>query len=152
MSGAFPQTAPRSRTPSTDAFVLTLWTDDPALARRADAAGVERIGVDLERLGKTERQRGLGTWISPHTVEDAARVGAALDRAALFARTEPLNEGTPLEVEALLARGVEVLMQPMVMTADDARTFTDLVAGRAVVVLLVEHVDAVRRMDDLVAV
>jgi len=152
MSGAFPQTAPRSPIRSTDAFVLTLWTDDPALARRADAAGIERVGVDLERLGKAERQRGLGTWISPHTVEDAARVGAVLEHAALFARTEPLNEGSPLEVEALLARGVEVLMLPMVMTADDAGAFTDLVAGRAVVVLLVEHVDALRRIEELVAV
>src|SRR4051794_21300794 len=152
MSGAFPQTAPRSRTPSPDTFVLTLWTDDPGLARRADAAGVERIGVDLERLGKAERQRGLGTWISPHTVEDAARVGGVLEHAALFARVNSLNEGSALEVEALLARGVQVLMLPMVMTAAEVSAFTELVAGRAVVVLLVEHVDALHRLDELVAV
>jgi len=30
-------------------FRLTLWTADPALAARADAAGVDRIGVDLDR-------------------------------------------------------------------------------------------------------
>src|SRR4051794_12548406 len=98
MSGVFPQTLRRSPTASADTFVLTLWTDDPALAREADAAGVDRVGVDLERLGKAERQRGLGTWISPHTVEDAVQVGGVLERAALFARTEPLTERTPLEV------------------------------------------------------
>jgi hypothetical protein len=152
MNGASLQTAPRSPTPSADSFVLTLWTDDPGLARRADAAGVDRIGVDLERRGKAERQRGLGTWISPHTVQDAERVGAALENAALFARVEPLGEGSPLEVEALLARGVAVLMLPMVMTAEQAQAFTALVAGRAQVVLLVEHVDAVARLDELVDV
>ena len=39
-------------------FRLTLWTADAALAARADAAGVDRIGVDLDRLGKAERQAG----------------------------------------------------------------------------------------------
>ena len=152
MSGAFPQTAPRSPTPSADAFVLTLWTDDPGLARRAEEAGIERIGVDLERLGKAERQRGLGTWISPHTVDDAERVGAALDRAALFARVDPLHEGSAAQIDAVLARGVSVLMLPMVATPEEAREFAGLVGGRALVVLLVEHVEALRRLDELVAV
>jgi hypothetical protein len=86
-SGGSRPTRSRSRTASApDAFVLTLWTSDPALAARADAAGIDRIGVDLERLGKAERQRGLGTWVSPHTLDDLARVGAT---AALIARAFP---------------------------------------------------------------
>ena len=152
MSGAFLQTAPRSPSASTDTFVLTLWTDDPELARRADAAGVERVGVDLERLGKAERQRGLGTWISPHTVADAERVGAALERAALFARVDPLNAATPAQVDALVGCGASVLMLPMVMTADEAAEFAGIVAGRARIVLLVEHIDALNRLDRLVGV
>ena len=152
MSGASLQTAPKSPTHSADAFVLSLWTDDAGLARRADAAGVERIGVDLERLGKAERQSGLGTWISPHTLDDAQRVAGALDRAAPFARVDPLNDASSGQVEALIACGVRVLMLPMVMTAAGAAAFVDLVRGRAVVVLLVEHVDALRRLDELVAV
>src|SRR5687767_15022322 len=48
-------------------FILTLWTNDPAVARRADAAGVDRIGLDLETYGKAERQpKTLSTWISTH--------------------------------------------------------------------------------------
>jgi hypothetical protein len=152
MSGAFPQTPPRSPTPSRDTFVLTFWTEDPALARRAEAAGVQRIGVDLERLGKAARQGGLGTWISPHTVEDAQRVGSALTRADLFARVDPLNRESARQVDALTARGVRVLMLPMVANADEAAAFAGIVAGRATVVLLVEHIDALQRLDEIVAV
>ena len=152
MSGAFPQTAPRSPTASADSFVLTLWTDDPEQARRADAAGVERIGVDLERLGKHERQRGLGTWISPHTIADAARVGESLDRAELFARVDPLNPSSEAQVDTLLACGTGVLMLPMVMHVEEAEAFADLVAGRARIVLLVEHIDALRRVRELASV
>jgi hypothetical protein len=152
MSGAFPQTPPRSRTHSRDPFVLTFWTDDPVLARQAEAAGVQRIGVDLERLGKAARQQGLGTWISPHTVKDAERVGAALTRADLFARVDPLNRDSARQVDELLAHGVRVLMLPMVANAGEAAAFADLVRGRATVVLLVEHIDALRRLDEIAAV
>src|SRR5687768_18349093 len=92
-SGASRPTRRRSPTASAPDghVVLTLWTGDPRLAARADAAGVDRIGVDLERLGKAERQRGLGTWISAHAEADLAALAPALTRAALFARVNPIN-------------------------------------------------------------
>src|SRR5437868_4887571 len=103
MSGASPLTHPRSPTASPDErFVLTLWTGDPVLAREADAAGIDRIGVDLERAGKAERQQGRGTWISPHTERDLAALGPLLGRADLFARVNPVNSRTPRELEAVL--------------------------------------------------
>ena len=118
----------------------------------ADAAGVDRVGVDLERLGKAVRQRGLGTWLSPHTVRDLATVGSALELARLFARVNPVHGRTPHEVETVLGAGAQVLMLPMVLDPDDAKRFVDLVGDRALVVLLVEHADALRRLDDLLAV
>jgi hypothetical protein len=152
MSGASLQTPRRSPSRSTDPFVLTLWTDDPEVARRADAAGVERVGIDLERLGKAERQRGLGTWISPHREEALDSVRAELSSASLFARVNPLNPGSGREVDGVLARGAEVVMLPMVATADEAREFVRLVGGAAGVVLLVEQIGALRRIGELAAV
>lgn len=52
---------------------LSLWTSDTALAAAADAAGVDRIGVDLETRGKDSRQAGRGTWMSPHVEGDLSR-------------------------------------------------------------------------------
>lgn len=129
-----------------------MWTDDPVLARRADAAGIERIGVDLERLGKAHRQRGLGTWVSPHTEADLRAIGAALVCADLFARVNPLNPDSGREVESVIGAGARVLMLPMVASAAEAATFVDLVARRARVVLLVERRDALDRLAELIAV
>ena len=39
-------------------------TNDPAFARRCDALDGMRLWVDLERLGKAERQAGRNTFIS----------------------------------------------------------------------------------------
>ena len=51
-------------------------TNDPAFARRCDALGGMRLFVDLERLGKAERQAGRDTFISTHTLDDVGRVQA----------------------------------------------------------------------------
>src|SRR5688500_12265371 len=105
-SGVFRPTATRSPSAFTaESFLFTLWTNEPALAREADGAGVDRIGVDLERLGKAERQAGRGTWVSPHTEEDLLRVAAVLTHATLFVRTNPVHEGSAAEVERVLAAG-----------------------------------------------
>jgi hypothetical protein len=133
-------------------FALTLWTDDPALARRADFAGVDRIGLDLETRGKHERQAGLGTWISPHRIERLPALREALRAARLFARVNPLSPDTPREVEQLLAHGVEVLMLPMFDSAEQAASFTAAVAGRARVVLLLETRAAAQDIERIVGV
>jgi hypothetical protein len=153
-SGASRPTRRRSPTASAPDghVVLTLWTGDPRLAARADAAGVDRIGVDLERLGKAERQRGLGTWISAHAEADLAALAPALTRAALFARVNPINADSPREIETVIALGARVLMLPMVTTRDEATRFVDLVGGRAEVVLLVERREALAAVGPLAAV
>ena len=48
-------------------------TKDPAVARIAQAAGVDRIFVDMEYIGKAQRQGGMDTVQNHHTVEDVAR-------------------------------------------------------------------------------
>jgi 2-keto-3-deoxy-L-rhamnonate aldolase RhmA len=151
-SGAYPRTLPRFPTDSPDRLVLTLWTADATLARYADAAGVDRIGVDLERLGKADRQQGLGTWISPHTERDLAALRPAIVGARLFARLNPLHPGTARELEAVLRHGADVLMLPMVARREDAERFVELVAGRAAIVLLLERREALERIDELTAV
>jgi hypothetical protein len=84
--------------------VLTLWASDPLRAARGDEAGIDRIGVDLERLGKPERQAGLATWVSPHMLDDLSAVGRLLRRARLFVRIDPLGRHTTAQLEQVLDR------------------------------------------------
>lgn len=135
-----------------DAFRLTLITDDPMLAANADRAGIDGIGPDLEQLGKTERQSGLGTRLSQHKIDDVAKVGRVLTRAKLFTRVNPVNAGTAAELDAVIARGARLLMLPFFRTADEVETFVRLVDGRASVILLVETASAVVRLREILAV
>ena len=141
------------RTYDPSRFILTLWTDDPILAERADQAGIDRIGLDLEIHGKLERQpRGLGTWISPHRADRLPQLREAIDRADLFCRVNPINPGSRDEIEEVLDYGVEVLMLPMFTTAEEVATFVDHVDGRARCVLLLENTTAADRVDEIVRV
>jgi hypothetical protein len=156
MNGACPLTVTKSPTPFDESFVLTLWTADPVLARAADAAGVERIGVDLERLGKRTRQGERGTWISTHREENLDALSHELANASLFARVNPLNPDSQREIDSVIGRSAEVLMLPMAMDAEQAARFVRIVrqAGGidTTIVLLVEHAQALERLPEIVCV
>jgi len=130
-------------------FVLTLFTNDPLLASAADRAGVDRIGVDMEQIGKGARQGHLATWISDHAENDLAIVKPALQRAALFARCNPVHGGLRAEIDRLVAAGVRVIMLPYFKTAAEAETFIRIVDERVRPVLLVETADAAAVIGDL---
>ncbi len=130
-------------------FTLTLFTNDQELARIADLAGVDRIGVDLECIGKDKRQGHLATWISDHSEADVALIRPVLKHARLFARCNPVHEGFREEIDRLIACGVEVVMLPFFKTVAEAEYFIRLLDDRAYPVLLVETAEAAAVTADL---
>lgn len=130
-------------------FRLTLLTNDPGLAREADRAGVTRIGIDFESLGKAERQAGHDTRLSQHCWKDLEAICANLDRANAFVRINPLHEGTKGEIETALSIGARVVMLPYFSTAEQVRRFVDLVAGRARTIALVETMASLFRLREI---
>lgn len=136
-----------------DEFRLTLITNDVVLAARADAAGVDQIGIDIERLDKSARQGHLpNARISDHELVDLDRLASVVRRAALFARLNPLHDGSKKEVELALAFRATVLMLPFFSTAAEVEKFVRLVDARAKVTLLLETAASVVRLYDILAV
>src|SRR6185369_1682558 len=126
-------------------------SNDPAFARRCDTLGGFRLFVDLERLGKAERQAGRSTFISAHSIEDVGRIKPLLRNSPLMVRVNPLNAGTAAEVEAVLAQGADLLMLPMFTQAQQVREFAALVAGRVPIVPLLETGSALACLDEWIA-
>lgn len=134
-------------------FTLTVITRDLGLARRADVGGVDRIGVDVERRSKRDRQGHLpNARISDHELTDLAALRHGVRRAVLFARLNSLHEQSSDEVGAAIAAGASVLMLPFFMGPSDVERFVRLVDGRARVVLLLETAAAVVRLHDILEV
>ncbi|MDE2119729.1 MAG: aldolase [Betaproteobacteria bacterium] len=113
-------------------------TNRPDFAAFAVDCGVPRIMVDLESLGKLERQGGLGTFISDHRPQDVARVRAAAPRAHLIVRINPWHAGSPQELEQVLRDGADSVMLPMFEQPHALRACAEAVAGRARLIALLE--------------
>ena len=118
-------------------------TNDPVVAGIAERAGVDRIFVDLEYVGKEQRQPG-DTVKSHHTINDVHRIRGALSGAELLVRCNPIAEPSPdfvgseEEIEGIVRAGADVIMLPMARSEDEVRRFVELVGGRARTMLLVE--------------
>ncbi len=133
-------------------------TNDPEVARIAEEAGVERIFVDMEYIGKSDRQGGMDTVQSRHTPADAALLRSTLTRAELLVRCNPIHEATEAcgssedELNAIIEAGADVIMLPYFKTAEEVRTFVRLVDGRARTMLLFETPESVTAVEDILAV
>ena len=133
-------------------------TNLPEVARIAEAAGVDRIFVDLEYIGKTLRQGGMDTVQSKHTLEDVKRVADSLTRAELLVRVNPIHDATneytssQEEIDTAIQNGAKVLMLPYFKTAGEVEKFVKYVGGRARTMLLVETAEAAEGIDDILAV
>lgn len=131
---------------------LMILTNEPKFALEAELAGVNRIFVDLEHLNKAERQRGLNTVLSNHTIEDVKLVRSVLRHSHLLVRINPINPTSKNEIDSVIENGADIIMLPMAFDANDARDFVEMVNGRAKTIVMIETAQALSRIDDLISV
>lgn len=75
-------------------LVLMYITNDPDVALIAEKYGVDRVWVDLETLGKEERQKGMNTVKSKHTIDDIKKIKPLLTKMEMLVRINPWHEGS----------------------------------------------------------
>ena len=133
-------------------------TNQPEIAQIAESAGVDRIFVDMEYIGKDERQKGLDTVKSHHTVQDVDRIKRSVVNAEVLVRVNPIHDALPDyfssedEIDAVIKAGADIVMLPYFKTVEEVRTFVNLVDGRARTMLLLETPEAVELVDEILAV
>ena len=132
-------------------------TNQPEIARIADKNGVDRIFVDLETLGKQERQGGMDTVQSRHSIEDISRVKAVVEKAKIMVRVNPLHDATGEflsskdEIDAVIEAGADIIMLPYFKSVKEVETFIQYVNGRVKVLPLIETPEAVECIDEILA-
>jgi 2-keto-3-deoxy-L-rhamnonate aldolase RhmA len=124
-------------------------TNDPKIAGIAQTAGTDRIFIDLEVLGKFERQGFIDSVKSHHSVDDIVSVKKVMNRSELLVRVNPVHGGSGEEINQVIANGAEILMLPMFKTVSEVEEFIRLVGGRAKVCLLLETREADEALDDI---
>ena len=133
-------------------------TNDPAVASIVENAGVQRIFIDMEYIGKLDRQGGMDTVQCHHTLDDIRAVKSVLTNANIMARCNPIHEATETyssskeEIDGAIAAGADILMLPYFKTVAEVEEFIRLVDGRAKVLPLIETPEAVACIDEILEI
>lgn len=125
-----------------------IWiTNRAEIALIAERSGVQRIMVDMEILGKEERQKNMNTVKSYHTLDDVAAVANVLTKSKLLVRINPWHENSATEIEAVIAAGADSIMLPMWKSLDEVDRFLTAVNKRVSTTLLLETKEAEACLD-----
>ncbi|MGL6200081.1 MAG: aldolase/citrate lyase family protein [Lachnospiraceae bacterium] len=133
-------------------------TNIPEIAQIAESAGVDRIFVDMEFIGKDQRQAGLNTVKSHHKIADIHRIRQAIEAAELLVRINPIHNrsdrygSSKEEIDEAIENGADILMLPYFKTAAEVGDFIRLTGGRAKTMLLLETPEAVTCLDDILSI
>lgn len=126
-------------------------TNNPEVALIAQKYGVDRVWIDLETLGKAERQPG-DTVKSNHSIDDIKKISPLLTTSEMLVRVNPWNENSKEEIEQVIAAGAQNIMLPMWKTPEEVRNFIETINGRCKNILLLEHKDAENCIDEVLKI
>lgn len=137
------------------ALSLMYITNKPQIAEIAESAWVDRIFVDMEYIGKADRQGGMDTVQNHHTLEDVKTIAQTIKKAKLLVRINPIHEkskdyiSSEEEIDRAIKNGADILMLPYFKTVREVETFLRFVNGRVKTMLLLETPEAVGVVDDI---
>ena len=131
---------------------LMFITNDVTVAEIAQNAGVDRIFLDLEKLGKETRQKHVDSVKSNHTISDISALRPHIKYSELLVRVNPINPESGTEINAVIKNGADILMLPMFKSAEEVNIFINLVSGRAKTMLLLETVEAEQSIDEILKI
>ncbi len=132
-------------------------TNQPQIAQIAESSGVDRIFVDMEYIGKAERQGGLDSVQNHHTIDDVRNIKRAVQTAKVLVRVNPIHEATDKytsskeEIDTAINAGADIIMLPFITSAKEVEDFLRHVDGRAKTMPLIETPQAVEVMDDILS-
>lgn len=124
-------------------------TNNVDVALIAEKYGVDRIWVDLETLGKQERQGHIDSVKSKHSINDIKEISPKLTKSEMLVRVNPINPCSKEEIDKVIEAGADIIMLPMWKSLDDVKIFLKIVDKRVKTTLLLETKEAVECLDEV---
>ena len=115
-----------------------------------EKAGVDIIFIDLEVLGKLERQGHIDSVKSNHSVNDIPKIKCLLTTARILVRVNPPHKNTRQELENVIEAGADIIMLPMFYSIQELLNVIEIIDGRCEFYPLIETPAAVKLVPDLI--
>lgn len=124
-------------------------TNNPEVAKIAEVNGVARIFIDMEVLGKEERQKNMNSVKSHHTFADIEKVKRELETSEVLVRVNSIHEESKEEIDKVISCGADMIMLPYWKSVKEVEQFLSIVDKRVKTTLLLETKEAVECIDEV---
>ena len=84
-------------------------TNSVDVALIAEKYGVDRIWIDLETLGKQERQGHIDSVKSKHSINDIKKISPKLTKSEMLVRVNPINPCSKEEIDKVIEAGADII-------------------------------------------
>lgn len=137
------------------ALKLMYITNNPKVAEIIERAGVDRIFIDMEYIGKSERQGGMNTVQLHHTIDDVKKIKKVVRKADIMVRVNPIHDesveysSSEKEINDVIDAGANIVMLPYFKSCEEVKKFLKIINKRVRTSLLLETPEAVQAIDDI---
>lgn len=118
-----------------------------------DKLEIDWIFIDLETIGKKERQVGRNTVLSNHSISDVNNIKCKINNTKILVRCNPIGEWSKKEFDEINLRASEIdmVMLPYFKTINEVETFFNLLdTSKIEAALLLETLDAVKNLESII--
>ena len=120
-----------------------------------DKLEIDWIFIDLETIGKKERQVGRNTVLSNHSISDVNNIKGKINNTKILVRCNPIGEWSKKEFDEINIRGSEIdmVMLPYFKTIEEVKTFISLLdTSKMQPALLIETLDAITNLEKIIKI
>ena len=125
-------------------------TNNPKIAKYITNNGVDRLFIDLEKLGKNIRQGHLDTWKSNHSFDDIRIIRKEIKGKKILVRLNPWNNNSLNEINIAIEYGADFLMLPMIINFEEIYKFCKAVNSWVPVIPLIETRESLGFLDAII--
>ena len=125
-------------------------TNNPSIGKYVIENGVDKVFIDLEKLGKDSRQGHLDTWKSNHSKDDILSMRKEIKGKKILVRLNPWNNNSINEINIAIDYGADFLMLPMIVEFEDITKFCKVVNSRVPVIPLIETKESLSFLNKII--
>lgn len=124
-------------------------------AQIVDDLDIDWIFIDLETIGKKDRQNGRDTVLSNHNIDDIQKIKSRVNNTKILVRCNPIGKWSKEEFDEINLRGsdIDMVMLPYCKTIDEVETFIELLdTSKMEAALLIETMDAICNLEKIIKI
>ena len=126
-------------------------TNNVIEAQIVDKLDIDWIFIDIEKVGKKDRQVGRNTVLSDHSISDVQKIRSVINNTKILLRCNPIGIHSRKEIEEInKINGLDMVMLPFFKNDTEVKIFLELLdTSKVEPALLIETTSAINNLNDI---